>query len=240
MFIYKIENHVVRFYERKRKFTRRSVFSVDYSRAYKEDEVNVLRPEAKGEIGKNLHSFGEFFAIKDESKRKPRYFTGDWASSKKGTDISPVFSKEISLADFYLDSEAAAQTLIGIRDEGLRLSVMPVYLDYQNTLPQQKFVIVCEDKDKSGRRHLNYLSEFNPEKRLKATCNSRLEGMSARFGFRECLKIIEELKVNFKDSKYSMLHDDGDLPDARSLMKYLKKKKPDSCIALTFKIPAAK
>lgn len=240
MFIYKIENHVVRFYERKRKFTRRSVFTVDYSHAYKEDEVNVLRPEAEGKIGTNIHGFGKFFVIKDESKRKPRYFTGDWVSIKKGSDISPVFSKEISLADFYLDSEAAAQTLIGIRNEKLRLSVMPVYLDYQNTLPQQKFVIVCEDKDKSGRRHLNYLSEFNPEKHFKATCNSHLEGFCALFGFRECLKIIEELKAKFKNCKYSMLHDDGDLPDARSLIKYLRKKKSNDRIALTFKIPSEK
>lgn len=243
MFIYKIEDHVVRFYERNRRFTRRSVFTEDYSRAYKEYAINAPRPKAEGKIGTMLNDFGKFFVIRDESKRKARYFTGDWESIKKGTDIldiSPVFSKDICLADFYLDSEAAAETLIGLRNGKLRLSVMPVYLDYQNTLPHQKFVIVCEDKGKSGRKHLNYLSEFNPDKNFMSTCNSHLEGNCARFGFRECLKIIEELKLKFKDSKYSMLHDDGDLPDARSLMKYLKKKKSSFRIALTFKIPAVK
>lgn len=241
MFICKIDNHVVMFFERLRKYTKRPVFTPIRKDAYESDVVSELRPLAEGEIVREIENFGEFFVITEWSGEEPMFFTGEWSGGKKDPrkkgykTPKPVFTKDIHRAVFYLDEEASEETLLQIQQlGGYRATVEKVFLDYKNTLPEQKFLIVCETRE--GK--LSYLKNFDEKTKQVRTC--RNSSGCKLMGFRECLSVLESARSSNKDYRYSMLHDFGFSLHAAKLIDYLRRVKPSNRVALTFRLPAEK
>lgn len=241
MFICKLENHVLLFFERQRRYTKRPVFTPFRKDAYESDIVTELRPLAEGEIVSEVEGFGEFFVIAEWSSEEPIFFTGEWSGGKKDPRKKgykppvPVFTKDIHRAMFYLDKEASDETLIQMQQlGGYRVTAEKVYLDYKNTLSEQKFLIVCESREGV----LSYLKSYDPKTKQVRTC--RNSSGCKLMGFRECLGTLEMARSGNKDYRYSMLHDFGFNLHAAKLLGYLRRVKPSNRIALTFKLPTEK
>lgn len=230
MFIYRIDNHVVMFLSRLRKYTRRPVWSPDAARALAWNAACGVKAcgKACGDTGK----FGEFFVVRAEDRHgRHSYFTGGMAARRRGGALRPVFSRDVRRAEFYLDREAAEETLWQVipRDAG-RAEAVAVHLDLMNTLPSQRFVIACENP--SGR--LAYLKDWDSVARRVHTC-ARAAGCR-RMAFRECLRMIETLRAAAKGYKYSMLHYEPGV-DAGSLRDWVARHGQGGYIALSFSLP---
>lgn len=227
----RIENHVVSFPVRQRRFTKRWVYS------FNPRESAVGCPPA----------YGEFWVVVCNDKKTPTYFTGEWSTPKvKNARIGkrvrgalPVLDKDIHKALFFMDIDAAGETLAQIQALGeYKVVIMPVRLDYKNTLPDQKFIIICELKGKERNKtggNLFYLKDFDTDKGETIVC--RNSDHSKKMGFRECLSMLDEARAKCRKYRYSMVHDFEVRVLAADLLNYLKTEHPSSRIALAFKLP---
>lgn len=224
----KVKEHVVYFFERKRKYTKRIVDTTDKRKA-----ADISNPELRLIMqGYRLFDavcYGLFYVIIND---KDEYFTGKYGGKDKSSAKKrPLFTKQADCALFCLDKEEADYVSSIVRAAGvLKVEVRNIYLDYKNELDSQRFIITCEDKN--GR--MSFFREFDESKKTAVTC--RQTGSCAKYRFRECLALIEKIKITDKRYKYSMLHDFEVNLKASQLIGYLKKEKPWGGMALSFTI----
>lgn len=238
LFIYRIDHHVVTFYKKRDRLGRK-VFTTDPDMSFRTEAVNELRPLAEGTISSDFGQFGKFYVIVDfTDEDKLGYFNGEWGTQKRKwwqkkqfRIPQPLFTPDVHKAMFYLDAEAANETLAQITAHGVsKVAVQKIYLDYENTLPSQRFIIVCEDR----KGKLSYLKDYDRRQKKAKTC--RNSDSCLKLPFRPCLDLIETARSGCKDYRYSMLHDFGKNINAGRLLDYLKREKPDNRIALSFKL----
>lgn len=226
IYFYKQRGHVVTFFERLRRWTRRPKFTTDYEMAKRWD---VDKSPSSASYGipftqQNMDAWGLFYAIVSPGRGgRESFYTG-------GTSVrnTASFSSNPNEAIFFLDKEAAEETLRTV--SATRCTVQAIYLDLKNTLPEQRFIVVCENV----KGELSYFVSYDKYSgRLKT---SKISKRGTTLGFRECLNTIEELRFSCKGYKYSMLHEFPVSVNASHLPSYIGREHPASKIALSFRL----
>lgn len=222
------KEHVVYFFERKRRYTGRIVDTTDINRAAETDNPD-LKLIMQGYRPFKSSLYGLFYVITND---KGEYFTGKYGSKVKHTSKTrPLFTKHADRALFCIDREEANDIASILRSDGTQKNeVRGIFLDYKNELDNQRFIITCEDKN--GK--IYFLRKYDGDKKTAVTC--RQTASCGKYGFRECLALIEKIKIEDKTYRYSMLHDFDINLRASQLMGYLEKEKPWKGIALSFTI----
>lgn len=237
MFLYRVRNHVVEFFVRKKRITGQVVSSPIFIEAamYDNGEAPLIKGWEWGE--ERLNYYGQFYVIEDCEGEVSRYYVGkwegrkNWRGKKTGGKPRPVVSEKIEKAEFFLDYVAAEETMARIQSMSEeRMRVVPVYLDYENTLPQQRFIVVIERADKS----LWYMKDWDGETGKLTECKQSKGAM--RGGFRQILGIIGELRAKERGRKFSMLHEIEDNVLAGELKRYLQENRQENRIALSIKL----
>lgn len=185
-------------------------------------------PKYTCEADPNCSPKNIFFVIVSFDKRKKRYFTGNYRKGKS------IFSKDPHDAVFFLDLEAAEEEIVNARDNNHRkLSVKKIELDFENNLPDAKFVIICED-----RIYGNLLFFEKADRERKSVVTAENSKYAWRLGFRACISIMEELQSTYKKYRYSMIPAETFDIDVRAddILEFLKRNHPKTNIALSFKL----
>lgn len=231
MTAYKTENHVVKFIAGCKRWTRRPVLTTDLARARKELKGNEAKLWSEWPAEGAPKGYGKFWAIVSCRRGTARYYTGQTGARGRGGMVEPLFTKRAEKAEYYIDKEAAEEALFQMRDKRLKAWVEAVYLDYENTLLEQRFIIALENADKQ----IFYLESTDNCGKTVKTCRSSAK--ARKMAFRECLNVVGLLRCGNRSYKYSMLHDFGRNVSASRLIDYLRRTKPSDRISLTFKIP---
>ena len=227
MIFYKKESHIYLFVKRLRFFTRRPVFTVDFSQAC--DMKTGTHVKDCIEIDANLpfsDPLNAFYAVCCSDSGKEMLYEG--VCDTKG---HPCLTDRPDCAEFYLDCEAAEDAEAHLREKGCKkLEVRKIYMDFENRLSEALFIIACEDK-------ANGSMWFYEATKNNRTIVSRFSDKAKRLGFRDCLKAVGTLRKTDKEYLYSMLPNDifdiniqGD-----KLMDYLRRTRPVTGISLNFK-----
>lgn len=230
MYIYKIEKHIVSFYRRLRRFTKRPVFTTDAREAKSHDfSGKELMKMGKYYYTMGLSRFGCFYVIDADEKGKHRYFTGQWGGSTKDARLKqPIFTSDIHKALFFLDREAGDETLNEVRLICRKpMESRAVYMDIENTLPQQRFIIICE----SENGELGYYAGIDGHK-IRTRKRSKY---AVKLPLRSAIALYEKLLHSRHKQKFSVLHDPNGDVSIGNIGEYLRREKPNNAVSLTMK-----